>query len=314
MGRAAAAGSSRQGYAAAMALETAFRATPLDGPFGVAVDGVDLARLTDADFSALARLLHDHHILVVRSQELSPDNYIAFGKRWGELVPYFQTRWTLPGWPDILLITNEAVPGRALPPAENWHADGTYLERPHSVTMLYGREAPAEGGETWFAGTALAYDGLDPTRQRRLDGLMVKHMKNGGDRLALIEEHERALSLDSQTTPEERAALKPVLHPLVLPHPVTGRKALYCSTTTAYGIEGMGEEEAVALLLEVKRHVLQPRFRQSHKTLPGEVLLWDNFAVLHKAAPTPLSNADGERRLLHRITVNGLPDVTRAAA
>jgi taurine dioxygenase len=297
-----------------MSTRTAFRILRLPGPFGVAVEGLDLARVADEEFDAVVDLLHTHHILVVRGQDLSPADYIAFGRRWGELVPYFQTRWTLPGWPDILLITNEAVPGRALPPAENWHADGTYLQQPHSVTMLYGREAPAEGGETWFAGTALAYDALDGATKERLGRLMVKHMKNGGNRLALVEEHERALSLDSQTTPEERAGLKPILHPLVLPHPVTGRPALYCSTTTAYGIEGMEEEEAVALLLEVKRHVLQPSFRQSHKTLPGEVLLWDNFAVLHKAAPTPLSNADGERRLLHRITVNGLPERARAPA
>ena len=290
-----------------MPADTAFRIEPLEGPFGVAVEGLNLAHLPDEQFAALVDLLHANHILVVRGQELSPDEYIAFGRRWGALVPYFQTRWTLPGWPEILLITNEAVPGRALPPAENWHADGTYLEQPHSVTMLYGREAPAEGGETWFAGTALAYDALDQAMRERLDGLWVRHMKNGGDRLALAEEHEKALSLDSQTTPQERAGLKPVLHPLVLPHPATGRRALYCSTTTACGIEGMDEDAGISLLLEVKRHVLQPRFRQSHKTLPGELLLWDNFAVLHKAAPTPLSNADGERRLLHRITVNGLP-------
>ncbi|MGE0586801.1 MAG: TauD/TfdA dioxygenase family protein [Flavobacteriaceae bacterium] len=287
---------------------------PLDGPFGVAVEGINLARLTQQAFTDLVDLLHANHIMVVRGQDLAPDDYIAFGRRWGEIVPYFQARWTLPGWPDILLITNEAVPGRALPPAENWHADGTYLSQPHSVTMLYGREAPAEGGETWFAGTALAYDTLDATERARLDSLLVKHMKNGGQRLALAEEHEKALTLASQVTPEEQENLKTVLHPLVLPHPVTGRRALYCSTTTAYGIEGMGEDEAIALLLEVKRHVLQPRFRQSYKTLPGEVLIWDNFAVLHKAAPTPLSNSDGERRLLHRITVNGLPQMARAAA
>src|SRR3546814_4043932 len=85
-------------------------------------------------FDALVNLLYQHHILVIRGQDLSPADYIAFGRKWGELVPYFQKRWTLPDYPEILLITNEAVPGRALPPAENWHADGTYLDRPHSVT------------------------------------------------------------------------------------------------------------------------------------------------------------------------------------
>lgn len=291
------------------------RTEGLPGPFGVYVDGVDVARASDDLFATLVATLYANHIIVIRDQHLSPEEYVAFGRRWGELVPYFQQRWTLPGTPEILLITNEAVPGRALPPAENWHADGTYLDQPHSTTMLYGREAPLEGGETWFAGTALAYDALDEATRRRLDGLVVRHMKNGGHRLALAEEQEKALTLDTQTTEEERAALRPVTHPLVLRHPVTGRPALYCSTTTAYGIEGMDEEEAVALILEVKRHVLQPQFRQSHKTLPGEILIWDNFAVLHKAAPTPLSNAEGERRLLHRITVNGLPDcVARCAA
>src|SRR3546814_5097289 len=70
----------------------------------------------------------------------------------------------------------------------------------------------------------------------------------------------------------------------------------------------MGDAEAVELILKIKRHVLKPQYSQSNKTLPGEILMWDNFAVLHKAAPTPLSNADGERRLLHRLTVDGLPE------
>src|SRR3546814_17046219 len=89
---------------------------------------------------------------------------------------------------------------------------------------------------------------------------MVKHVKNGGgDKLALPEEHERALTLESQTTEEERKGLRPVSHPMVLRHPVTGRPALYCSTTTAYGIEGMGDAAAVELILKIKRHVLKPR-------------------------------------------------------
>jgi taurine dioxygenase len=284
-----------------------FNMVPLPGPFGVAVERLNVATADDATFCRLVDLLHANHILVIRGQDLSNDDYVAFGRRWGEIVPYFQDRWTLPGWPEILLITNEAIPGRALPPAENWHADGTYLSKPHSKTMLYGREAPLEGGETWFANMAAAYDALDPAMKTRIEHLQVLHMKNGGVRLALPEEDECALTLQTQTTPEERAKLKPVKHPLVYPHPVTGRPALYCSSTTAYGIEGMDEDEAIELLLTLKRHALQPQFRQSHKTLPGEILIWDNYAVLHKAAPTPLSNADGERRLLYRITVNGMP-------
>jgi taurine dioxygenase len=284
-----------------------FTVAPLPGPFGVAVEGLNVAAADDPTFCKLADLLHENHVLVIRGQHLSNDEYVAFGRRWGEIVPYFQDRWTLPGWPDILLITNEAVPGRALPPAENWHSDGTYLPVPHSKTMLYGREAPREGGETWFANMAAAYDALEDAMKARAANMQVLHMKNGGHRLALPEENECALALETQTTPEERAKLQRVRHPLVYPHPVTGRPALFCSTTTAYGIEGMEEDEAVELLIQLKRHVLQPQFRQSHKVMPGEIMIWDNYAVLHKAAPTPLSNADGERRLCYRITVNGMP-------
>src|SRR3546814_16339946 len=92
---------------------------------------------------------------------------------------------------------------------------------------------------------------------------MVKHVKNGGgDKLALPEEHERALTLESQTTEEERKGLRPVSHPMVLRHPVTGRPALYCSTTTAYGIEGMGDAVAVALILKIKRQIGQASWRE----------------------------------------------------
>src|SRR3546814_12098335 len=123
-----------------------------------------------------------------------------------------------------------------LPPAQNWHADGTYLDRPHSVTMLYGREAPEEGGETWFAGTAQAYDDLDGEARAALDGLMVKHVKNGGgDKLALTEEHESAIKLESQRTEEERKGMCHVHHTMVLRHAGTGRPGPYSSTTRLTG-------------------------------------------------------------------------------
>src|SRR3546814_16278489 len=108
--------------------------------------------------------------------------------------------------------------------------------------MLYGREAPEEGGETWFAGTAQAYDDLDGEARAALDGLMVKHVKNGGgDKLALPEEHESALTLESQPPEEERKGLRPVSHPMVLRHHIPGRPAISGSTPTAYGKIGRAQ-------------------------------------------------------------------------
>lgn len=289
-----------------MNTENAFKTEPLAGSFGLAISGVDVSRdLSEVIWKNVVNMLYRHGILVFRGQSLSSDQYIDFGKRWGELVPFFQQRYTLENHPEILLITNEAAPGRRLPPAEAWHADGVYLERPHSATMLYGQEAPDEGGETWFANIVAAYDALSPEEKAEIDDLQVLHMKNAGRRLAIDE--EIALTLETQVNEEELKHLKPIKHPLVIQHPVTGAKGIYISTSSAYGIEGMSEDDGVELLIRMKRHVLQPQFRQAYKTMPGEILVWDNYSVIHKAAPTPLSNEDGKRRLLHRITVNGLP-------
>ena len=284
-----------------------FQISPLPGNFGAQVHGLDMRSADETVYGRLSALLYEHHVLVLRDQHLSQQQYIDFARHWGSIVPYFQERWTLPGFPEILMITNEAVPGRALPPAENWHADGTYLETPHSATMLYGQEAPREGGETWFANISAAYEGLSPEMKEKIRDLQVLHVKNGGLHMALPEEHERALTLETQTTPDERARLKPVKHPMVMHHPVTGKPALFVSTTTAYGIDAMDEGEAVQLIRELKQHALRPEYRNGHKVMPGDIMIWDNYSVLHKAAPTPLSNADGERRLLYRITVNDWP-------
>jgi taurine dioxygenase len=103
-----------------------------------------------------------------------------------------------------------------------------------------------------------------------------------------------------------------VSHPLVMRHPVTGRKALFGISGTACGIAGWEEPRAIELLLELKRHALQDRFRQRARVAEGTVLLWDNFSVMHCATRTEYSDEPGHRRLLHRISTKGLPPVYRA--
>jgi len=92
-------------------------------------------------------------------------------------------------------------------------------------------------------------------------------------------------------------------------HPVTMSKALYGFSGTAAGIVGMDERAAVKLLLQLKKHALQPRFRQRAAARQGQILLWDNYSVIHCATPTTFSEADGERRFLYRVNTNTLPVV-----
>jgi taurine dioxygenase len=97
-------------------------------------------------------------------------------------------------------------------------------------------------------------------------------------------------------------------HPLIMKHPVTGRKAVFTSGT-ACGIEGMDEREAIALIRMLREHVVSPEFRADYKVMPGDIVLWDNFSTVHCASPIEYSNEDGKRRLLYRISTKGVPDL-----
>jgi taurine dioxygenase len=175
--------------------------------------------------------------------------------------------------------------------------------------MLLALEAPAVGGETRFADLTGAYDALSDAMKARIDGLAVRHMLVGGKRGA----DEVAVKLDADDKDRDggirarkRAAEKPE-HPLVLTHPITGRKSLYAVSGTPIGIVGMDDEEATALLDELKQHALRPDFRIEVKAAQGDILIWDNFATLHAATQLPYSHEDGMRRVLLRISTVGLP-------
>ena len=186
----------------------------------------------------------------------------------------------------------------------HWHSDSTYEEVPASTTMLYCLEAPLRGGETLFADTQAAYEALPDDMKRQIHGLMVKHRAGAGPRDPEFGERPHSSKPYSE---EAQRRIRTFLHPLVLDHPVTGRKLLFGVAGTATGIEGMADEEAMTLITALKRHVLQPRFRGAHTVRPGELLLWDNYPLIHTATPIEYSLEEGRRRLLHRISVKGLP-------
>jgi taurine dioxygenase len=276
------------------------------GAFGATVDDVDLGATLDAtSFKELVDRLYDHRILFIPRQHLTNRAYASFGGRWGDPIAFF-----VPGARDrefrsIIRITNSpATPEASRDGAMHWHSDSSYEAVPASVTMLYGIEAPLTGNDTMFADCAAAYEALPRSMKDQVDPLVVVHDPRGGK--VNIEGEVRGRG---QTEP-----LPVVTHPLVVEHPVTGRRSLFGFSGTAAGIVGYDEADAIDLLVEVKRHVLQPPFRQQARVDVGCVLLWDNYSVVHSATPTVYSEADSERRLLHRISTRGLPEPYRGRA
>lgn len=280
------------------------RVSRLDGPFGAQVDGLDIGRDTDdATLRALIGLLHQHSILVIHGQSPSDADYVRFGRQWGKPLEFFIPEHRRDDFPEMIRISNAAsTPPEMRDGAVHWHSDSSYEEIPASVTMLLGAEVPERGGQTLFAGTALAYQALPDATRQRIAGRVALHRLGA------------APWVEGEVIPgpdRPRREMPVVRHPLVMPHPVTGRPALFLSGT-AFAIEGMEDIEARELILALRRHVVRPEFRQSYKIAVGDLLLWDNFSTVHSATEIEYSDAPGKRRLLYRISTKGLPALLAA--
>jgi len=280
--------------------------TPMSGPFGAIARDVDLAAdQSEATMRALIAALHEHQVLAIPGQSLDYDQYAAFGRFWGKPLLFLNEKDRKQEHPELIRIANPpSTPQRFRDGARFWHQDSSYEDVPASVTMLYGIETPREHGETLIASARLAYDALDAETKDRIENLVGLHCLGGSP------------ALPGENIPcnaEAIARYGLTSHPLVLRHPVTGRKALYLSGS-AYGVEGMNPEEGRELVGRLRAHCTLPRFVNTYKVETGDIFLWDNFQVLHSATPIEYSDEPGKRRLLYRISTKGIPALCAAEA
>jgi taurine dioxygenase len=271
--------------------------TPMAGPFGAIVSGVDLGSSIAGEVGAeLTAALATHHVLVIEGQHLSDESFVRFGRLWGEPILFFSPTDRHGAIPELIRISNSAATPEGLRDgAMHWHQDSTYEALPAAVTMLKAVEAPADRNATIFADLAAAYDALPEPERAALDSLRVIHDRRGCPQELLFSDERRGHTDRDRPVPT-------VIHPLVVRHPVTGRRALYGIAGTPVGIEGMPREESMRLLLDLKRHAVRPHFLQEATAQVGNVLLWDNLAVMHRATATEYSDADGRRRRLRRVS------------
>ena len=268
---------------------------------GSIVHDIDLSQdMTDELMRQLIQLLFDRGVLVIPDQSISSADYVRFAGFFGRPLEFFIAEHRDEDHPEIIHINNDpSTPMAMRDGAVHWHSDSSYEEEPGAVTMLFGREAPDTGGETHFASTTAAYASLPDDLKRRIDGLVASH------------ELGRAPWIEGETRPDacrpQRKTDAPD-HPLVMVHPVTGRKGIFTSGT-AYAIRGMDDEEATALIRRLREHIVKPEHRISYKVREGDIIVWDNFGTVHCATPIEYSDEDGKRRLLHRISTKGLPSL-----
>lgn len=287
--------------------------TPIAGAtFGAEIRGLALRADMDPEAMRLVTgALYDHRVVVVRDQSFDEAGYVAFGRRWGDPIPHVLDHMRMPGFPELMTIGNTEERDRKEEirnGAVLWHTDQSYEAVPASATMLYSILAPEVGGETQFCDMVAAYENLDEATRRRVDGLEIAHKYGRGRRRS----EERVVN--PLTTDDQDRRVPPVYHPMVLPHPITGRRALYALGHGAYAIRGMPDDEAADLIDALKDHALDERHIYRHPYTAGDVVIWDTLATMHSASPIEPATSRRTSRLLWRISVRGKPEIYRETA
>lgn len=258
---------------------------PLTQGFGTEVLGADLAHLGDDDFERIWQTWLERHLVVVRAQNLTAAKFYAFARRLGQPQPHVIDQFHHPDIADILILSNVLKDGQptGLQDAGTYfHTDYSYLAQPARCTTLYSIAVPERDGQrfgaTLFADQQAAYEALSDDMKTRIDPLIGRH--HYGNREDL---NQRSRTVASVLTQEQEDKMQWVRHRIARPHPLTGRKSLYAVSGSSFGIEGMAEAESFELLDELKRHATQPKFQYALTYGVGDVVVWDNAALLHSA-------------------------------
>ena len=263
--------------------------------FFAEVTDVRLARLSDEEFRRIKQAHLEHGVLVFRDQQLTPEEHIAFSRRFGPLQVHPMMQFNLEGAPEILMVSSDRHPdGRPKGIADAgryWHTDMSYMTEPALGSLLYARAIPSEGGDTMFCDmTAACRDLPADKKQALLKARAVHHFASRWAR-----ESAKA-GMRPQQTDEEKDRNPPVEHPMIRTHPETGEPAIYAGGFVV-SIKHAPEE----LLAWVNDWVAQPKYIHRHKWRLHDLVFWDNRRVMHHATPYP----ENQRRHMHRTTIKG---------
>ena len=267
---------------------------PLSGALGAEITEIDIRRSDDAEFAELQAVFTDRSIIVIRDQDLTPEDHIAFARRWGEINVnrFFKPVDT---HPEIATVLKEA--DQKLNIGGDWHTDHSYDAAPAMCSILYAIETPPAGGDTLFCSMNAAYEACSDGMKAMFRSLSAWHSSRHafGAHLKGEEAHS-----DGRLG-NEAAATQDALHPVVLAHPVNGRPCLYANSDFTTHFDGWTAAESAPLLKQIEEIATRPEYTCRVAWAPGTVTMWDNRAVMHKA----INDYHGHRRLMHRITIEG---------
>jgi taurine dioxygenase len=269
---------------------------PFDAPLGAEAAGIDPRRLSDEDFDALVQALARHGVLVLRDQDLTPAELVAFSRRFGELEYHVLDQYWLPEQKEVYVISNIVENGKPIGnPREGfgWHTDLSYMPLPTAYTFLYGIEVPPQGAETLLCTIYPTTDALPADQRARLEAITMRHS------YAML---HASRPWAAPLTESQKARSPDVFHPMIRTHPVTGRKGIYLGGTTVSVPLDMDETEGRQLIDELFEQATRPEHVYAHKWRPRDLVFWDNRGVMHSATEY---DRERYRRRIHRTSVRG---------
>ena len=266
---------------------------------GVEISGVDIGNLGTAEFAEIRRAFMQHGLVFFRDQEISEKQHIAFAERWGKINinRFFAAHEK---YPQIAMVAKE--PDQEINIGGDWHADHSYDQEPALGSILVARELPDTGGDTWFTSMYKAYDSLSDGLKKTLAGLQAVHSAKHvfGSQVGFNQEKVASGRIGNA---EAADVLADPVHPVVITHPLSGKRALYVNPGFTRNIQGWTMEESRPLLDYLYQVARKEAFVTKFRWQPGSIAFWDNRATWHMAQ----NDYPGHRRVMHRITIEGGP-------
>ena len=267
---------------------------PTSGSMGVEIHNVDLSKeLSDSLFSEIRETFIAHGLIFFRDQELTPDDHLRFAKRWGEInINRFFVK--VEGYAQIAEVRKDA--DQKINIGGAWHTDHSYDQVPAMGSILLAKETPKIGGDTLFANMYRAYETLSDGMKKTLESMKACHSSRH-----VFGAHTGYSEASNQRIGNPELATQDAIHPVIITHPESKRKALYVNPEFTVNFEGWTVEESKPLLDYLTEHTTQQENTTRFQWEPGSIAFWDNRCTWHFA----LNDYPGETRLMHRITVEG---------
>ena len=271
---------------------------------GAKVQGIDLSILSDDNISEINNLWLKYLILLFPNQDISDEDHIKFGRKFGQLEKHPSLSHRSSKNPEIYRVSNVSEEGKIIPSKNTswqylkqswlWHTDSSFREIPSKGSILHGISTTRKGGSTYFANMYEAYNDLDKATKESINNLWVIH------------DHDYIINLSSELKSKQNKGsyeeLPPVKHPLVQTHPVTRNKSLFLSPHTMVNVDGFNEIDGRKLLDELIDHSVQSKYVYKHEWTDNDIIMWDNRCTMHSVEPFDNNTI---KRIMHRVTLVG---------